>query len=161
MEPQLSMIRNQVLLGEETISVPQNDTFPGSVRVFSDGPGHENMMRGPRYPQQNTGNNLISSYKLAPMADPSKDELPQEQEAAQLLSQVRQILEETRSFREQAERKRSRLRFFARKLIVRLFLRSMRSRLVKDTQPRIAGVKGTVEADANAIATNKQRRTRP
>lgn len=79
---------------------------------------------------------MISSYKLASMADPSKDELPQEQEAAQLLSQSRQILEEIKSFREQGEAYAKQAEVSRKNADSELFSHSTRSRLVKGTQPR-------------------------
>jgi hypothetical protein len=91
------------------------------------------------------------------MADPSKDELPQEQDAAQLLSQVRQILEETRSFREQAEAQAKQAEVFRTKADSEALLAFNAKQACEGHATTIAGVKGTVEADANAIATNKQR----
>lgn len=91
------------------------------------------------------------------MADPSKDELPQEQEAAQLLSQGRQILEEIRSFREQAEAQAKQAEVFRKNADSEALLAHNAKQACEGHATTIAGVKGTVEADANAIATNKQR----
>jgi hypothetical protein len=91
------------------------------------------------------------------MADSSKDDLPQEQGLLQLLSQARQILEEIRSLKGQAEAHSREAEVSGKKAGSDALLAFNAKNACEEHATTIAGVKGTVEADANAISTNKQR----
>lgn len=91
------------------------------------------------------------------MADPSKDELPEEQDSAELLSHAHQILEEIGSLKGQAEAYAKQAEVFRKNADSEALLAFNAKQACEGHATAIAGVKGTVEADANAIATNKQR----
>ena len=96
---------------------------------------------------------ISRSYKLARMVDPSKDE----PDLSQLLSQARSLLEEIKSCREQAEAHRKQAEISHKNADSEALLAFNAKQFCEEHATTIAGVKGAVEADANAIATNKQR----
>ena len=91
------------------------------------------------------------------MAEPPKDQQSQEPDISQLLSQANQLLEEIRSFREQAEVQLKQAEVSSKKADSEALLAFNAKNACEGHATTIAGVKGTVEADANTIATNKQR----
>jgi hypothetical protein len=91
------------------------------------------------------------------MTDPPKDDQPQEQDVSQLLSHARQSLKEIRSFREQAEAQLKQVEVARKNADSESLLAFNAKNACEQHATAIASVKGTVEADANTIATNKQR----
>jgi hypothetical protein len=90
------------------------------------------------------------------MAD-SPDQPSQEPDISQLLSQGKQLLEEIKSFRGQAEAQLKESEVSRKKADSEALLAFNAKKACEEHATTIAGVKGTVEADANTIATNKQR----
>jgi hypothetical protein len=87
----------------------------------------------------------------------SPDQPPQEPDISQLLSQAKQLLEEIKSFREQALAQLKQAEIFSKKADSEALLAFNAKKACEDHATAIAGVKGTVEADATTIAANKQR----
>jgi hypothetical protein len=81
----------------------------------------------------------------------------QEPETSQLLSQAKQLLEEIKSFKGQAEAHLKESEVSRKKADSEALLAFNAKKFCEEHATTIAGVKGTVEADATAIATNKQR----
>jgi hypothetical protein len=87
------------------------------------------------------------------MVDSSKGE----PDLSQLLSQARSLLEEVKSCREQAEAHLKQAEISHKNADSEALLAFNAKQACEGHATTIAGVKGAVEADANAIATNKQR----
>ena len=88
------------------------------------------------------------------MSDPTGD---QPTEVPQLVSQARQVLEEIQSFRGQAEAHLKQAEISRKNADSEALLAFNAKKACEEHATAISGVKGVVEADANAIATNKQR----
>lgn len=91
------------------------------------------------------------------MEDPSEDQTSQEPDTSQLSLQMRQLVGEINALRLQAEAHLKQIDVASRKADSEALLAFNAKKACEEHATTIAGVKGTVEADANAIATNKQR----
>lgn len=91
------------------------------------------------------------------MADSTNNQAPQETDASQFVSEARQILEEIKSLRGQAEAQLKQAETSRTKADSEALLAFNAKNACEGHATTIAGVKGAVEADANTIATNKQR----
>jgi hypothetical protein len=88
------------------------------------------------------------------MSDPTGDHGA---EVSQLISQARQILEEIQSIRGQAEAHLKQAEISRKNADSEALLAFNAKKACEEHATTVSGVKGVVEADANAIATNKQR----
>jgi hypothetical protein len=91
------------------------------------------------------------------MTDTPADPQPPESDTAQLSAQMRQLVGEINAMRLQAESHLRQIEVAARKADSEALLAFNAKRACEEHATAIAGAKGVVEADANAIATNKQR----
>jgi hypothetical protein len=85
------------------------------------------------------------------------DDQSQEQNVSQLISQAQLSLQEIKSFREQAEAHLKQAEISRKNADSEALLAFNAKNACEQHATAIASVKGTVEADANTIATNKQR----
>ncbi len=91
------------------------------------------------------------------MADTPEDGPSPELDTSQLSSQMHQLIGEISTIKLQAEAHLKQIEVSARKADSEALLAFNAKNACEEHATTIAGVKGTVEADANAIATNKQR----
>jgi hypothetical protein len=91
------------------------------------------------------------------MADTSKDNPSTGPDTTQLLSQVQQLIGEINTIKVQAEADLKQTEIYRRNADTEALLAFNAKKACEEHATTIAGVKGTVEADANAIATHKQR----
>jgi len=91
------------------------------------------------------------------MADTPEDRPGQEQDTSHLLSQARQLIDEMNAIKAQAEAQLKQAEISRKNADSEALLAFNAKNACEGHATTIAGVKGTVEADANAIATNKQR----
>jgi hypothetical protein len=91
------------------------------------------------------------------MVDSPESKATEEPDASEALLQARQTLKEIRSLREQAEAHLKQVEVARKNTDSEALLAFNAKKACEDHATAIAGVKGTVEADANTIATNKQR----
>jgi hypothetical protein len=91
------------------------------------------------------------------MEDPSEDRTSPEPDTSQLSSQMRQPIAEISTMRLQAEGHLKQIDVAARKADSEALLAFNAKKACEEHATTIAGVKGAVEADANRIATSKQR----
>jgi hypothetical protein len=91
------------------------------------------------------------------MADSTNIPAPQEIDASQLMSEARQILGEIKLLRGQAEEHLKQAETSRKNADSEALLASNAKKYCEEHATTIAGFKGAVEADANTIATNKQR----
>ncbi len=94
------------------------------------------------------------------MADPSKDELPEEQDSAELLSHAHQILEEIGSLKGQAEAYAKQAEVFRKNADSEALLAFNAKQACEGHATAIAGVKGTVEATQTRSPRTSNVRTR-
>ena len=91
------------------------------------------------------------------MADTPEDSAPQGSDTSQLLSQMHQLIGEINTIRLQAEAHLKQAEISRKNADSEALLAFNAKNACEQHATTIAGVKGAVEADANAIATNKQR----
>jgi len=91
------------------------------------------------------------------MADTSEDRPSQGPDTSQLLSQVHQLIGEINTIKLQAEAHLKQAEISRKNADSEALLAFNAKNACEQHATTIAGVKGAVEADANAIATNKQR----
>jgi chromosome segregation ATPase len=91
------------------------------------------------------------------MADTPEDSASQEPDTSQLLLQVRQLIGEINTIKAQAEAQLKQTEISRKNADSEALLAFNAKNACEGHATTIAGVKGAVEADANAIATNKQR----
>lgn len=91
------------------------------------------------------------------MEDIPKDRQPESPDGTQLPQQMRELVGELNALRLTAEAHLQQIEVTSRKAGTEALLAFNAKNACEEHATAIAGVKGTVEADANAIATNKQR----
>jgi hypothetical protein len=91
------------------------------------------------------------------MADTPEDRRSQEPDASQLLLQAHQLIGEINTIKTQAEAHLKQAEISRKNADSEALLAFNAKKACEEHATTIAGVKGTVEADANTIATNKQR----
>ena len=96
-------------------------------------------------------------YEVVPMSEPTKDNSAEVPEMIQLLAQARKYLDDVKSLKEQTEANLKQAEVSRKNADSEALLAFNAKKACEDHATTVANVKGTVEADANTIATNKQR----